>query len=47
MNRIIGYAVVRQVRESIGNCRAHPQMRDYVESCTGDLELPLLEEDDR
>ena len=47
VNRIIGFAVVRQVREKHGNCRAPRQMRDYVESCTGDLPIPLLQEDDR
>ena len=47
VNRIIGYAVVRQVREKIGDCQAPSLMRDYVESCTGDLSIPLLNEDDR
>ena len=47
VNRIIGYAVVRQVRERLGDCQPTALMRDYVDSCTGDLSVPLLDEDDR
>jgi hypothetical protein len=47
VNRIIGYAVVRQVREQLGNCNPTSLMRDYVGSCTGDLSIPLIDEDDR
>ena len=37
VNRIIGFALVRQIREIPGNCRSPKLMRDYVDSCTGDL----------
>ena len=37
VNRIIGYAVIRQIREVPGTCRSPILMRDYVDSCTGDL----------
>ena len=37
VNRIIGYALVRQIREIPGNCRSPILMRDYIDSCTGDL----------
>jgi hypothetical protein len=47
VNRIIGYAVMRQVREQIGDCKPTPLMRDYVSSCTGDLSISLLDEDVR
>ena len=47
VNRIIGYAVVRQVREKAGTCSAPKQMGDYVDSCTGNLITPYLYEDDR
>jgi O-acetyl-ADP-ribose deacetylase (regulator of RNase III) len=35
VNRLIGYAVVRQVREERGTCRTAKIIRDYVEFCTG------------
>ena len=38
---------MRQVREQQGDCQPTALMRDYVESCTGDLSIPLLDEDDR
>ena len=47
VNRIIGYALVRQVREKVGNCHSPMLMRDYVDSCTGDLKIPIYDEDDR
>jgi hypothetical protein len=37
VNRIIGYTLVRQIREMPGNCRSPILMREYVDSCTGDL----------
>ena len=42
VNRIIGYALVRQIREIPGNCRSPKLMRDYVDSCTGDLLVNTL-----
>ena len=47
VNRIIGYAVVRQVREKVGTCISPKLMRDYVDSCTGDMDIPIYSEDDR
>ena len=47
VNRIIGYALVRQVRERPGTCNSPKLMRDYVDSCTGDMELPIYFEDDK
>ena len=47
VNRIIGYAIVRQVREKAGTCRTHVMMRDFVDSCTGDLQLSIFDEDYR
>ncbi len=35
MNRLIGYGIVRQVREEIGTCKTDRVIRDQVESCTG------------
>eukprot|EP00095_Tigriopus_kingsejongensis_P009158 maker-scaffold798_size95657-snap-gene-0.28 protein:Tk09158 transcript:maker-scaffold798_size95657-snap-gene-0.28-mRNA-1 annotation:"polycystic kidney disease protein 1-like 2-like" len=35
VNRIIGYAIVRQVREELGTCRTAKVVRDTVEHCTG------------
>ena len=37
----------RQVREKVGNCRSPILMRDYVDSCTGNLALGTLDEDYR
>ena len=45
VNRIIGYAVVRQIREKPGTCHTNKLMRDYVDSCTGQLGVPLFYED--
>ena len=42
VNRIIGFALVRQIREIPGNCRSPKLMRDYVDSCTGDLLVMIL-----
>ena len=42
VNRIIGFALVRQIREIPGNCQSPKLMRDYVESCTGDLLVNIL-----
>ena len=47
VNRIIGYAMVRQVRENTGTCKSPILMRDYVDSCTGDMLMPLFDEDYR
>ena len=47
VNRIIGYAMVRQVREKVGNCHSPKLMRDYVDSCTGDMKIPIFDEDDK
>jgi hypothetical protein len=47
VNRIIGYAIVRQIREVPGTCRSPVVMRDYVASCTGDMMLGMFDEDDR
>ena len=47
VNRIIGYALVRQVREKVGNCHSPLLMRDYVDSCTGDMKIPIYDEDYR
>ena len=47
VNRLIGYALVRQVREKAGNCKSPRLMRDYVDSCTGDLKIPIFDEEDR
>ena len=47
VNRIIGYALVRQVREKLGNCRSPILMRDYIDSCTGNLLLNQYDEDYR
>lgn len=44
VNRIIGYAMVRQVREQAGTCRSPLLMRDYVGACTGDMQLPFDED---
>ena len=35
-NRIIGYAIVRQIRESPGTCKTARLIRDAIEHCTGD-----------
>ena len=35
-NRIIGYAIVRQIREAPGTCRSPIEIRDAIEHCTGD-----------
>ena len=40
-----GYAVVRQIREKPGTCHTNKLMRDYVDSCTGQLGVPLFYED--
>ena len=45
VNRIIGYAVVRQVREKPGTCHTNKIMRDFVDSCTGQLGVPVFYED--
>ena len=47
VNRIIGYALVRQIREKVGTCKCPKLMRDYVDSCTGDLNIPIFDEEDR
>ena len=48
VNRLIGYAVVRQVRERGGTCLTPGLMRDYLEyGCTGDLVYNILDEDDK
>ena len=47
VNRIIGFAMVRQVREKVGTCRSPILMRDYVDSCTGDMIMPTFDEDYR
>ena len=36
-----------QVREKVGTCRSPMLMRDYVDSCTGNLLLGTLDEDYR
>ena len=47
VNRIIGYAMVRQVREKHGTCISPKLMRDYVDSCTGNMVIPVYSEDDK
>lgn len=45
VNRLIGYAIVRQVREEIGTCRTAKIIRDTISDCTGDGGMDR--EDDR
>ena len=47
VNRIIGYAIVRQIRERVGTCRTPILLRDYVDSCTGDMMMGQFDEDYR
>lgn len=37
VNRIIGYAIVRQIREKPGSCKPATLVRNYIKSCTGEL----------
>ncbi|CAB4060671.1 PKD1L2 [Lepeophtheirus salmonis] len=36
VNRLIGYAIVRQVRQKIGVCRTHPFVREHIKDCLGE-----------
>ena len=38
---------MRQVREKVANCHSPKLMRDYVDSCTGDMKIPIYDEDDK
>ncbi|XP_059084074.1 uncharacterized protein LOC131881274 [Tigriopus californicus] len=46
VNRIIGYAIVRQVREELGTCSPSKIIRDTIEKCTGDGGLTTEDERD-
>lgn len=46
VNRIIGYAIVRQVREELGTCSPSKVIRDTIEKCTGDGGLTTEDERD-
>ena len=45
VNRLIGYAIVRQVRERLGTCKPDDIMTDVIKGCTGDGGLDV--EDDK
>ena len=45
-NRIIGYAIVRQIREAPGTCRSPKLIRDAIEHCTGNGGIHTEDEDD-
>ena len=45
VNRLIGYAIIRQVREEIGTCKPAKVVRDAIEQCTGAGGIDV--EDDR
>ena len=45
VNRLIGYAVVRQIREQEGKCTTAKEMSEYVTECTGRLQYSILNED--
>ncbi|XP_040583519.2 location of vulva defective 1 [Lepeophtheirus salmonis] len=36
VNRLIGYAIVRQIRQKIGVCRTHPFVREHIKDCLGE-----------
>ena len=44
---ILGYAVIRQIRQDWGTCSAPKQLDKYVDSCTGNLNTPYIFEDTR
>lgn len=38
-NRLIGYAIIRQIRQEKGHCKPHIQIRDAITQCEGDYSL--------
>ena len=46
MNRLIGYAQIRQVRQAMGTCRTAKVVRDSISSCTGQQAISNEDQND-
>ena len=46
VNRIIGWAIIRQTREKMGSCKPAIEVRDTIEECTGEQGKSFEEEGD-
>ena len=44
---ILGFAVIRQIRQDWGTCTAPSQLEKFVDECTGNLNVPYINEDTR